>query len=781
MVLDEDNCIRKSSASPLPLLVLSFLFLHVLALDAFGLTVISPNGGEVLASGASVDIIWDNPEGAATFNLMYSSDGGSSWTLIEGNITETTYHWTVPAPRSNRGKCLVKVMGLDSTGRKRSSDKSDSYFRIEVVKLMTPNGGEIFKSGDIVGLTWQINKTTTDVAQIIFYYSVDNGMSWQRKGKTPAGLLNSADWKVPWVDGVKFKSLFKIMLQDAAGNAIGTDQSDNVFTMTNGTRYEYYVGDITFWIDDMDPDTRVTTETWAQFGGDAFGQDYSYENCPEYEPVRGFWMAGKNRTSGIKANVSHMYGTYCGWWCICESKFLATYPLVLGYNILSLQATNWEGYYTKVLETIKRIPLTPTGVAVSPGDSQNTITWDSVPEATSYNIYWSTSYPVTKKTANKIRNVTSPYTHSGLINGTTYYYVVTAYGANVESEVSETAVGVAGWATTIIDSIPDTALSPHLSMAVDTAGKVHVRHSSHVDVDPYYYQRYITNASGSWETLELAPTSDGALALDRNENVHIAYANRGTVGGITYSVKTSEGWSQEVIAAGQYSISSISLALDSNDQPHIVYSHGFSLMHAAKLGGNWTFETIYTSSSIYSFSPGLADKGLAIDGENNLHIVFSSGYPDYDVMYATNRSGIWESSTIDNSGYIVDDYSLSVDSVGQPHVTYECYSSSGECDGLKYAANASGIWSTSVLDYYAFGASLAIDKDNRLHISYIKGGELRYMNDRLGFWQNIVIDMISPVTYNNSTIATDATTSAHIVYYDYILHKLKYATNRLTP
>lgn len=81
-------------------------------------------------------------------------------------------------------------------------------------------------------------------------------------------------------------------------------------------------------------------------------------------------------------------------------------------------------------------PSAPTGVSATAGDNQVTISWDSVSGATSYNIYWSTTTGVTKTTGTKISNATSPYVHTSLTNGTTYYYVVTAvnsYGDSSES------------------------------------------------------------------------------------------------------------------------------------------------------------------------------------------------------------------------------------------------------------------------------------------------------------------------------------------------------------
>lgn len=79
------------------------------------------------------------------------------------------------------------------------------------------------------------------------------------------------------------------------------------------------------------------------------------------------------------------------------------------------------------------IPSAPTGVAAVPADAQNSISWNSSFGATSYNLYWSTTTGVTKLNGTKITGATNPYVHTGLTNGTTYYYVVTAVNASGES------------------------------------------------------------------------------------------------------------------------------------------------------------------------------------------------------------------------------------------------------------------------------------------------------------------------------------------------------------
>ncbi|MCZ6690406.1 MAG: hypothetical protein O7H41_12445, partial [Planctomycetota bacterium] len=72
------------------------------------------------------------------------------------------------------------------------------------------------------------------------------------------------------------------------------------------------------------------------------------------------------------------------------------------------------------------VPLAAPSASAGGGTSQVTLTWGSVLGATSYNVYSSTTSGVSKATGNQVSGVSSPYAHTGLTDGTTYYYVVTA-------------------------------------------------------------------------------------------------------------------------------------------------------------------------------------------------------------------------------------------------------------------------------------------------------------------------------------------------------------------
>ena len=89
------------------------------------------------------------------------------------------------------------------------------------------------------------------------------------------------------------------------------------------------------------------------------------------------------------------------------------------------------------------LPAAPTGVTAVSGINKVILSWNAVPGADSYNIYWSTDPRVTTTNGTKITGVSSPYHHVGLYVSRVYFYIVTAVSSSGESSPSDQASTVA--------------------------------------------------------------------------------------------------------------------------------------------------------------------------------------------------------------------------------------------------------------------------------------------------------------------------------------------------
>jgi hypothetical protein len=195
------------------------------------ITLLSPNGGEVIPSGSTYAIQWEAPPEAVKFTLRYSINNGSTWKAIVINRTDTRYYWHVPALSNNKTSCLVKVIGFNSSGTKVGEDISDSTFTIEVIKLTSPDGGETLTSGSTHTITWQTNATIRPVASVKLFRTMNSGSTWTLIKTFLTGNPNSYNWKVPSVTVPKTQCKVKVVLRDSGGVTVGSDVSDGVFTI----------------------------------------------------------------------------------------------------------------------------------------------------------------------------------------------------------------------------------------------------------------------------------------------------------------------------------------------------------------------------------------------------------------------------------------------------------------------------------------------------------------------------------------------------------------------
>lgn len=175
------------------------------------------------------------------------------------------------------------------------------------------------------------------------------------------------------------------------------------------------------------PPANVATHAGNRTVNIAWSASESAEAAASYSI---YWSisAGVTKTNGIK--ISGVNSPYVHTNLINGTSY---YYIVTGVNIYGEGNASQE-----VSATPNRgnIPFPPTGLTATAGNFEATVSWNAAVGATSYNIYWSTSSDISSQTGTKIENAKSPYTHSGLDEDTTYYYVVTAVNGYGESEDS---------------------------------------------------------------------------------------------------------------------------------------------------------------------------------------------------------------------------------------------------------------------------------------------------------------------------------------------------------
>jgi hypothetical protein len=146
--------------------------------------------------------------------------------------------------------------------------------------------------------------------------------------------------------------------------------------------------------------------------------------------------------------------------------------------------------------------------SATPGDGEVTIKWTAVTGATSYNIYYKEGTTVTIEDGTKVEDAESPHTITGLTNGTTYAFGLTAIVDGNETELSEvvTATPLAMWEFTSDNADFNGGNKNDLAskMAVDDSENIYVAGTSY---DPNAQEQIV------WVMML---DSSGALGWDVN-------------------------------------------------------------------------------------------------------------------------------------------------------------------------------------------------------------------------------------------------------------------------
>jgi len=285
-----------------------------------------------------------------------------------------------------------------------------------------------------------------------------------------------------------------------------------------------------------------------------------------------------------------------------------------------------------------------------------------------------------------------------------------------------------GWSMEIVDVTEWTGY--YTSIAVDFNDNPHIAYNRNDGVTADLRYAYWTGSTWSLEIVE-SPSEALvlflSLALDSNYNPHISYQETsGGTGILKYAYRTGSSWSIETVdntlGTGWYT----SIALDSDDHPHISHwinplTPNTELWYVYWDGSGWTYEAVEGVAGQYC--------SIALDSDDNPHISYY--YPslnDKNLGYAYRNGSSWSTQTVDCDGDVGQETSIAIDSEDNPHISYYDFTNGR----VKYAFWTGSLWviEAATSTPYVRSPSLALDSNDNAHVSC---GHIDYSEEELWY------------------------------------------------
>ena len=268
--------------------------------------------------------------------------------------------------------------------------------------------------------------------------------------------------------------------------------------------------------------------------------------------------------------------------------------------------------------------------------------------------------------------------------------------------------------------------------------------------------------------------SYASLALDTNDNPHISYQDYGNLR-LKYARYDGSLWHIEVTGSqAGYPATGTSIALDSANCPHIAYfdSH-YDRIHYAHFNGTaWQHTMITTLSNAWDSYLHLS---IALDSSDHPHIVCCHYW--YNVLcnlkhYFFNGSA-WDNQTILSGAG--ESPSMVIDNNDHIHIAYRGTGGSYSA-GLGYGYYDGSSWQTTNIsagEEVAAWMAITVSEDNTPHIAYLTNGGFKHAEYN-GGWQ------FEPVSSDLGAATAIAVDSANYIHISFINRskELKYLSNQ---
>jgi len=272
-----------------------------------------------------------------------------------------------------------------------------------------------------------------------------------------------------------------------------------------------------------------------------------------------------------------------------------------------------------------------------------------------------------------------------------------------------------------------------------------------------------------------------SLALDSNDNPHIAYLryfknDYYNPVNVTCASWNGSAWETQTLESGE----SPSLVLDSNNNPCICYIYSTPTSSYVKYtiwtGSYWNNQTVDSS---FTSSFGLSINSLKLASNNNPHVSYiGESELNNTLMYGEWTGSNWNTMILDsNESSNFHSASISLDSSSYPHIIYGESINTGERDesggliylnNVKYAEWNGQSWNiqTVFLNVTSFG-NVALDSNGYPHFTYSVESSVEYASWNGSNWHSEFVDSNNPIFDDRGLtfLALDSRDKPHISYW----------------
>ncbi|NQU99302.1 MAG: hypothetical protein HQ538_01065, partial [Parcubacteria group bacterium] len=609
------------------------------------INITKPTSGDVFTLGSStIDIIW-NTQAAyqiskVNIDMIFATN--SMGNIVYDLNNTGSYQFSPPVYWSSGNNVKIRISGTDDVNGKTVTVYSKPFSLVSppppptpFVQVISPNGGEAFKLGASTTIKWYAT-STNPINSVRIKASYPGSKPYIKSGAPNTG---SYVWTIPnSSDYLGDKIKIEIIAEDSKTGALGSDESDNYFSInTNSTV------DLPWNQPKVLTDAGVYTNTTTGSGGI---KDYAtaYDNSGNLHLVYRFEYDNyKSPIKLITEKIYHKIRNSNGIWG--QEKIISQSTLTTDSSLTGYKYKNGLKIKVDSSDTIHLL-WRESGVTQSGG-------------CTNFNtneIYYANYDGTTFSTPQNItNNNTESYQQDFAVKGNEVH-VVWLDGKTWDSSCKGTGTRKVNYATRLsgswgaISQLNTDEYPTYPQIQATQDGKIHLLYKG----GSVNQLSHIYKQGSTWSaSTTIADMSDGynlELAAGQNTStLHYVFKQyysdfiNGSGARVIYGYYDSNKWSSSDVAVPLikgYHAEDPKISVDNSDNPHIVFEHYYSPTSKRKLGwitGNK--KGVWINQKYISLDSQYADD-LSVNTYNNTISAFwLSGYAYYGNIhynYTTN-------------------------------------------------------------------------------------------------------------------------------------------------